>query len=156
MLKAPVMPNRLKMDVIIHGRSHVFDLARALHARGHNVRLLTNNPSSVVARFWFPRSRAEARVAEGIAARIYHRVPQSLRLVVWNRLCTNGSGAGLAPKLGMMPIGAESLHGAGGPPVRVARGSSDIRVQRKLSEEEELWTGVQLKTQPLDDIEEGA
>src|SRR5262249_7837240 len=50
-------PNRLKIDVAVHGRFHAFHLARALSRRGHDVRLLTNYPSSIVERFGFPRSR---------------------------------------------------------------------------------------------------
>src|SRR5215831_9944060 len=74
-------PSRLKIDVAVHGRFHAFHLARALSRRGHDVRLLTNYPSSIVERFGFPRSRTATCVAHGIVIRIYYRLPLSVRRV---------------------------------------------------------------------------
>src|SRR5262245_43276205 len=75
-----MLRRRLKIDVAVHGRFHAFHLARALHARGHDVRLLTNYPSRVVERFGFPRSKTETFVTHGIANKIYHRLRRYLTL----------------------------------------------------------------------------
>jgi glycosyltransferase involved in cell wall biosynthesis len=150
------MPNRLRIDVAVHGRFHAFHLARALLARGHDVRLLTNYPASVVERFGFPRCRTVTHVAHGIAARIYHSVPQSLRIVGleaalhqwfgrWVRSKVRNSADIIYVFSSISEETLKSFYGAAGPQVWVARGSSHIRVQRKLLEEEELRTGVRLE-----------
>jgi glycosyltransferase involved in cell wall biosynthesis len=150
------MPNRpLKIDVAVPGRFHAFHLARALHARGHDVRLLTNYPSLVVERFGFPRSRTVTCVRHGIALRMYQRVPSFLRLDLEPAL-HQWFGRWVSSKVrktadiiyvfsGISEETLQSLQAAARPQIWVARGSSHIRVQRQLLEEEESRSGVQLE-----------
>ncbi len=44
----------LKIAIVVHGRFHGFDLARALIERGHDVTVFTNYPAWAVARFGIP------------------------------------------------------------------------------------------------------
>jgi glycosyltransferase involved in cell wall biosynthesis len=65
----------LKIALIVHGRFHAFDLARALVARGHDVTVFTNYPAWAAARFGLPPSRVRSFTAHGIVNRV---VPPAL------------------------------------------------------------------------------
>jgi glycosyltransferase involved in cell wall biosynthesis len=64
----------LKIAIVVQGRFHAFDLARALIGRGHDVTLLTNYPVRVVERFGVPAERTRSLLAHGAAARLGDRV----------------------------------------------------------------------------------
>ena len=60
---------KLKIAIVVHGRFHAFDLARALLLRGHDVTLFTNYPKWAVKRFDFPESRARSFWLHGVMSR---------------------------------------------------------------------------------------
>src|SRR5262249_62293606 len=62
---------RLRIDFVVHGRFYAFHLARALIARGHDVRVLTNYPGWAAERFGIPASRVKSFVTHAIASRIH-------------------------------------------------------------------------------------
>src|SRR5262249_9810661 len=73
------MNRSLRIALVVHGRFHVFDLARELLRRGHDVTLFTNYPKSVVARCGVPPNWVRSFVAEGAATRVLGRLfPQGL------------------------------------------------------------------------------
>lgn len=143
----------LRIAIVVQGRFHAFDLARELLRRGANVVVLTNYPAFVVERFGVPRERVRSYVAHGIATRLAARIhtsaiePQKeimahkafgrwalkqLRRESWDVIhCWSG-------------VSEELLeHYAGsGVPTLLMRGSSHIRTQARLLEEETARTGV--------------
>jgi glycosyltransferase involved in cell wall biosynthesis len=60
----------LKIDLIVHGRFHAFHLARALTALGHDVRVYTNYPKRIVARFGVPRQNVRSFVLHALLSRL--------------------------------------------------------------------------------------
>lgn len=64
----------LRIAIFVHGRFHAFDLARALIARGHFVRVLTNYPNWATRRFGLPDCFVERNVLHGLASRIANKV----------------------------------------------------------------------------------
>lgn len=58
------------VDIVVHGRFFAFNLAPALAQRGHSVRVLTNYPKIVAARFGVEQSMALSYVWHGISTRL--------------------------------------------------------------------------------------
>jgi glycosyltransferase involved in cell wall biosynthesis len=146
---------RLKIAIVVPGRFHGFDLARALLARGHEVTLLTNYPPWAVAKFGIPPSRARTFPLHGVLARVLTRLPKTgtvrypeaalhrlfgrwaervLRRERWDVIhCWSGVSEELLTSTRV--IAACTL---------LMRGSAHINVQARLLEEEEARTGVPL------------
>jgi hypothetical protein len=61
---------KLRIAIVVHGRFHAFDLARALLRRGHDVTLFTNYPRWAVKRFDFPESRVRSFWLHGVISRV--------------------------------------------------------------------------------------
>jgi glycosyltransferase involved in cell wall biosynthesis len=59
----------MKIAIVVHGRFHAFDLARALLERGHDVTLFTNYPKWAVNRFDFPTDRVRSFWLHGVLTR---------------------------------------------------------------------------------------
>ena len=51
------LPRAMRITIVVGGRWHAFDLARALHRRGHLHRLITNYPRWFVCRWDIPPER---------------------------------------------------------------------------------------------------
>ncbi|HYE94767.1 MAG TPA: glycosyltransferase family 4 protein [Rubricoccaceae bacterium] len=144
----------MKVAIVVHGRFHAFDLARAVLARGHDVVLFTNYPRRVVARFGFPPERVHSFVLHGVLARVLHRLrlhrtppfeagvhrlfgrwaAARLRREHWDRLHV---WSGVAEE-----TFRASLPGA--PLKTLMRGSAHVRTQARLLEEEERRVGTPL------------
>jgi glycosyltransferase involved in cell wall biosynthesis len=60
--------------VVVHGRFHAFDLARALIARGLDVMVLTSYPYWVAARWGIPNRRLRTFPLHGVLGRIGGRI----------------------------------------------------------------------------------
>ena len=146
----------LKIDLAVHGRFHAFHLARALHARGHDVRLLTNYPSRIVERFGFPRSHTRTCVAHGIGAKIYYHFRRYLRFFDLEPVLHQWFGRWACSKVrrnadliyifsGISEETLKFFRHTAGPQIWLARGSSHIRVQRRLLEEEEKRNGIKVE-----------
>src|SRR5262249_19363723 len=69
----------LRIAIVVQGRFHAFDLARALLAAGHEGFIFTNYPAAAVARFGFPAIRVRTCVSHGVVDRVAmqlsHRTP---------------------------------------------------------------------------------
>lgn len=70
----------MKIAIVVHGRFHAFDLARALVERGHDVKLLTNYPRWAVKRFGIAPERVQSFWAHGVASRVSWAIHQRTKL----------------------------------------------------------------------------
>ncbi len=64
----------MKIAIVVHGRFHAFDLARALIQRGNDVTVFTNYPRWAVRRFGIPADRVRSFLLHGVLARIAGRL----------------------------------------------------------------------------------
>jgi len=150
----------MKIAIVVQGRFHSFDLARALIERGHDVTVFTNYPRQAVPRFGLAPSRIRSFPAHGVLSRVVaatrspvigrhfeaygHQLfgrwaAETLAGERWDAIhCWSG----VAEETLRAPIPA--------PAVRVLmRGSAHIAVQRQLLREEEVRVGQPLE-QPSD------
>ena len=65
---------KYRVAIVVQGRFYMFDVAKALLARGHDVRLFTNYPRWAVARFGFPPERVTSYWLHSVLARSCHFV----------------------------------------------------------------------------------
>ncbi len=63
----------MKIAVVVQGRFHAFDLARALIKRGNDVTVFTNYPRWAIARFGIPPEHTRTFPLHGILARVANR-----------------------------------------------------------------------------------
>lgn len=63
-------PDKLKIAIIVHGRFHAFDLARALIDQGHHTILFTNYPKWAVRRFGICSRHVRSFWLHGILSRL--------------------------------------------------------------------------------------
>ena len=64
----------MKVALVVPGRFHAFDLARALLGRGHEVTVLTNYPAWAATRFGVPRERVRSHPLHGVLSRVVNRL----------------------------------------------------------------------------------
>jgi colanic acid/amylovoran biosynthesis glycosyltransferase len=144
---------RLTIDVAVHGRFHAFHLARALHARGHDVRLLTNYPLSTVKKFGFPPSQTVTCLAHGIVTRVCNQLPAALSPTglesVLHRWFGRWARAKVRTNADLIYIFSsiseetlDAIRHIDGPQIWVVRGSSHVRAQYRFLEEEECRSKV--------------
>ncbi len=93
----------MKIAIVVHGRFHAFDLARALLARGHHVTLFTNYPGWAVERFGISRTHVRSFVLHGGGTRVLHRMCQKLRLAYPEALAHQTFGSWAARQLKCEP-----------------------------------------------------
>lgn len=143
----------MKIAIVVHGRFHAFDLARALIDRGHDVTVFTNYPRFACRRFGLPGDRVRGFWAHGALARGLHRVGQWTRRKPLEASVHSMFGRWAADQLGsdcwdvlhvFSGVAEELLTSTHGKrAIRVLmRGSSHIRTQARLLEEEEARAGV--------------
>ncbi len=142
----------MKIAIAVQGRFHAFHLARALLERGCDVTVLTNYPKWAVARFGLPRRRVRSFWVHGVLARAVEKLDRGS---VWSGAepwLHSLFGRWVARQLRSGPwdvahlwsgVAEESLTSLRGTGTRclVMRGSSHIRVQARLLQEEEERTG---------------
>lgn len=142
----------LRIAMVVHGRFHAFDLARALLDRGHAVTLLTNHPPASPARFGIPPARVVSGWPEGLVDRVAGRLAgQGLCPYPEPLLCT-WFGRWAAARLagtrwdvvhcwsGIAEEPFRALAGASGMRLLV-RGSSHIRAQAGILADEARRVG---------------
>jgi glycosyltransferase involved in cell wall biosynthesis len=141
----------MKVALVVHGRFHAFDLARELLARGHDVTVFTNYPGWAARRFGVPPRRVRSFAMHGVADRVLRR----LRLP-WDRPLQRLFGAWAAREVARerwdvihcwSGVSRELLERrAGGEALTLLmRGSSHIRVQRRLLDEEAARVGARVE-----------
>ena len=139
---------KLKIAIVVHGRFHAFDLARESIELGHEVTLLTNYPKFIAAKFGIPRRSVRSFLLHGIASRAIGSNPKwepflhssfarwagrILSQSQWDAIhCF--SGVALETFIALSRQNARCLK-------TLVRGSSHIRTQLELLEEEEKRAG---------------
>ena len=98
-----------KIDIIVHGRFHAFDLARALLARGQDVVVYTNYPWHVCARWDLPRERVRSFLRHGLESRVLHRLNRQLGTPALEAYVHKSFGRWAAASIRPMPISCTSL-----------------------------------------------
>jgi glycosyltransferase involved in cell wall biosynthesis len=68
---------RLKIAIVVHGRFHSFDLARALIERGHDVTIFTNYPKWAVEKFGVAKERVRSCWHHGVLSRATQKLNQT-------------------------------------------------------------------------------
>jgi glycosyltransferase involved in cell wall biosynthesis len=143
----------LRIDIAVHGRFHAFHLARELLAKGHDVRLLTNYPKRIVARFGIPPQHVESYLWHGLLTRLYYRLFNKLGLPDWDPLLHRKFGRWAAKRVRrdgdalyiFSGVAEEILRALGKdyPGVKMlVRGSAHIRIQHGLLADEETRCGI--------------
>ncbi|MDP9171204.1 MAG: glycosyltransferase family 4 protein, partial [Acidobacteriota bacterium] len=145
----------MKIAVIVHGRFHAFDLARALLAEGHDVVVLTNYPVWATKRFGLPGSRVRSFWLNGVVARI---IPRLFGRRMERRLAPflhKSFGRWAAREIhrnvydlvhGFSGVAEESIRARGKGTLHfIVRGSAHIRVQDRLLAEEAARCGVSIE-----------
>jgi glycosyltransferase involved in cell wall biosynthesis len=142
-------PSRpLRIDIAVHGRFYAFHLARALIARGHDVRVLTNYPGWAAERFGVPAHCVQSFVSHAIASRLYDRTLGRLRISLGQPALHRAFGAWAARHVredadlihvfsGVAEETLRRFEGRTSPRIWLARGSAHIRTQLELLAEEE-------------------
>jgi glycosyltransferase involved in cell wall biosynthesis len=147
------MTKKLKIAIVVHGRFHAFDLARALLRRGHNVTLLTNYPKWAVKRFDFPVERVRSFWQHGVLTRTANKIDPHKRLVNQESWFHPMFGRWIAQELATETwdvvhtwsgVSEELLSTLNGKATlkMIMRGSAHIRTQARLLAEEEFRTGI--------------
>jgi glycosyltransferase involved in cell wall biosynthesis len=143
----------LKIAIVVHGRFHAFDLARALLERGHNVTLFTNYPKWAVEKFGISKTAVQSFWLHGLVTRLVWKIPgrriynyseswfhrlfgkwasKQLQKDRWDVIhCWSG----VAEESLVGRINTSKLH-------LMVRGSAHIRVQARLLYEEETRTKI--------------
>lgn len=138
----------LRIALVVHGRFHAFDLARALIRRGNDVTVLTNYPAWAAPRFGLRPEHLRTFPMHGLLGRL------SLRLRLHRRLerqlhelfgrwaagqLARGTWDVIHPFTG---IAEETLRQPSQAVRVIMRGSAHIRTQARLLAEEEARTGA--------------
>ncbi len=146
---------KLRIAIVVHGRFHGFDLARALLERGHEVVLFTNYPKWAVARFSFPIKGVKSFWIHGVLFRFFEFLHKTIGVALpeaWlNKLFGQWAARQLAkeywdvihPWSGISEELLRKLKKTSSLKL-LMRGSSSIRTQRRLLMEEEKRVNRQL------------
>ena len=144
---------KLKIGIVVHGRFHAFDVARELLRRGHDVTLLTNHPPWSAERFGIPRQCVLSAWPQGVADRLTQKL-SSEKLCIWpeawlHRWFGRWAASRIVKEcwdavVCWSGVGEETFLTLSGKGVlRICnRGSSHIRTQARLLQEESLRVGV--------------
>ncbi len=146
---------KLKIAIVVHGRFHAFDLARELLKRGHEVILFTNYPKYVAGKFGIPRINTRTFLLHGVLSKIgsfmerllgvrfleafLHRLfgfwaKKELEKESWDVIhCWSG----ISEECLQYPKISRTLK-------FLMRGSSHIRTQSNILEEEMRRTGISI------------
>ncbi len=156
----------MKIAIAVHGRFHAFDLAKALHKRGHDVTLLTNYPRSVCRQFGLDGVCLKTFPIHGLLTRVIGRIWRSVHSPLFEPFLHKLFGRWAARKLRgeqwdcihcFSGVSEELLSD---PQVRcrtalLMRGSAHIEEQAKLLREEtnRARTGLELPSSWMIDRE---
>lgn len=144
----------MKIAIVVQGRFHAFDLAKALLARGHDVTVFTNYPKWTVKRFGLPANRVRSFVLHGLISKCAYRIRRALWFEPerWlNPMFGQWAASQLAKEswdvihawtgVSEELLGTAACQGA----LRmIMRGSAHIRVQSGILEHEEQRAGFRM------------
>lgn len=144
----------MKVALVVHGRFHAFDLARALLARGHDVRVFTNYPVWAAARFDLPPAGVRSFPFHGGLTRAVDKT--TLKVAEWCEPLTHRMFGRWAARMLTRErwdaihcwsgISEEILQPAvtRGALTLLMRGSAHIATQRRLLDEEAARASVRI------------
>ena len=144
----------MKIAIVVHGRFHAFDLAKALLERGQDVAVFTNYPKWAAVRFALPRQRVRSFWLHGFLSRAIPKVctkrPGAYESWLhrmfgrWARSALRGQHWDVVHL--WSSIAEEMLRTSGelASVCLLTRGSAHIRTQARLLVEEEKRTGSRL------------
>lgn len=140
---------KLKIAIVVHGRFHAFDLARALINQGHDVTLFTNYPKNIVAQFGIPPQYVKTFLLHGILTRIFRKLTVFSTIKSWDfffsplfsrwavKYIANQNYDAIYCFSGIAEELFNSIPSDGKTIKFLVRGSSHIVTQKRLLEEEE-------------------
>jgi glycosyltransferase involved in cell wall biosynthesis len=145
----------VRIALVVQGRFHAFDLARALIARGNDVTVFTNYPSWAAARFGVPAHALRSYVGHFVADRAIGAAAWSKLARGWEPIRHQAFGRWAARELSRETwdiihcwsgVSEEILQSAVGErtPTLLMRGSSHIAFQRRLLDEESIRVSADL------------
>lgn len=143
-----------RIAIVVNGRFHAFDLARALLARGHAVNVLTNYPVWAAVRFGLPEQTVLSFPLHGVAARAGEWLHARLDgfnveapLHRWFGRWAAGQLAGGSWDVAYIWTGVseELLRAGSRARMLLVRGSAHIRTQDRLLRDEEQRVGRRLE-----------
>ena len=146
----------MKIAIVVPGRFDAFDLARGLIERGHDVRLLTNYPRWALRRFGVPRKCARSYWIHGVLFRIHWWLHRYAR-VYYPEMIYNKAFSRWAVQVLKRDLPWDVIHVWSGVAeeilrefkptgvfVQLIRGSSHIRMQSRILENERIRAGSAL------------
>lgn len=145
----------MRIAIVVHGRFHAFDLARALIRRGHDVTVFTNYPKRVARRFGLAPENVVSCVAHGVLSRAALAVSSGKPGDHLTALLHRSFGRWAARRVAEKPwdvihvfsgIAEEILSAPSAPGTlrQVLRGSAHIRTQDQILAEESARAGVSI------------
>src|SRR5262249_49329707 len=146
----------MKIAIVVHGRFHAFDLAKALIARGHEITLFTNYPKWAVAKFGLRGEIVRSFWFHGVLSRLLYKLSNHNNLWDTARLLSPLFGRWVARQIRgeqydivhpFSGIALELLQADHRPAQKymVVRGSAHIAVQDRLLQQEEVRSNESLE-----------
>lgn len=145
------------IDIVVHGRFFAFNLAQALIQKNHDIRVLTNYPSVVAARFGVPQELTVPCVWHGVSSRVLHRTGSAVnrRLMEpwlhqafgrWAALRVRVDADAVVCFSGIAEEVFARLAQTSSAQKVLVRGSAHIREQHRLLAEEQRRSGMAVET----------
>ena len=145
------------IDIVVHGRFFAFNLAQALIQQGHDIRVLTNYPSVVAARFGVPQKLTVPCVWHGVSSRVLHRTGNVVNRRLMEPWLHQAFGRWAAPTVradadavicfsGIAEEVFARLAQTSSAQKILVRGSAHIREQHRLLAEEQQRSGMAVET----------
>ncbi len=138
----------MKIDIVVPGRFFAFNLALALAARGHDVRVLTNYPKWATAKFGLGPDMTVPYTLHGVLSRLVNRAQSLTRGRVaesflhrsfarWARRNVRGNADAVLCFSGVAEEVFSAMGDVDGPKKILIRASTHIVEQHRLLREEE-------------------
>lgn len=143
----------MRVAIVVHGRFHAFDMARALLAKGIETTVFTNYPTRITARFGLPAERVVNCVWHGLAVRLLQKISRRNRPMPLEAWAHQSFSRWAARRVALAEFDvvhsfsgvAEELWQALGNRAvlkSLVRGSAHIETQFEILAEEERLSGV--------------
>jgi glycosyltransferase involved in cell wall biosynthesis len=138
----------VNIAIVVQGRFHAFDLARALTGRDHQVTLFTNYPEWAVRRYGVGSAEVQSYWQHGVGTRVASRLGFRVEApwdAAFGRWAARQIGQGQWDIIHCWSgVSLELLreHGHSRGKTQLMRGSAHIRTQARILAEEQVRAGV--------------
>jgi glycosyltransferase involved in cell wall biosynthesis len=138
----------VKIAIVVQGRFHAFDLARALAGRGHEITLFTNYPEWAVRRYGVGSAAVRSYWQHGVALRVASGLGFRVEApwdAAFGRWAAKEIGRGRWDVIHCWSgVSLELIreHGRSRGTTQLMRGSAHIRTQARILAEEQIRAGV--------------